>query len=149
MQVAWLDQLDQVHFGKNFSYILPPLASQNYLLQSISVKLLYHFLYLIYCFLFFRCRRKGFEEERNKNKDGNSRGVTTSQLLQTEIGMMKFLALTSNNTDFNVIFCYAGCFQKINFQEFNLCTYINFELPSAFLYALCELLEEQAVLCGN
>ena len=29
-------------------------------------------------FLFFRCREKGFEEERNKNKDGNSRGVTTS-----------------------------------------------------------------------
>ena len=56
--------------------------------------------------------------------------------------MMKLLALTSNNTDFNVIFCYAGCFQKINFQEFNLCTYINFELLSAFLYALCEFLEE-------
>ena len=47
-----------------------------------------------------------------------------------------------NNTDFNVIFCYASCFQKVNFQEFNLCTYINFELPYAFLYALRELLEE-------
>ena len=55
-----------------------------------------------------------------------------------------------NNTDFNAIFCYTGCFENVNFQEFNLCTYyINFELPSAFLYALCELLEEQAVLCGN
>ena len=54
-----------------------------------------------------------------------------------------------NNTDFSVIFCCAGCFQKVNFQEFNLCTYINFELPSAFLYALCELLKEYAVLCGN
>ena len=54
-----------------------------------------------------------------------------------------------NNTDFNVIFCSAGYFQKVNFQGFNSCTYINFELPSAFLYALCELLEEQAVLCGN
>ena len=54
-----------------------------------------------------------------------------------------------NNTDFNVIFCYASCFQKVNFQEFNLCTYINFELPSSFLSALCMLLEEQAVLCGN
>ena len=40
-------------------------------------------------------------------------------------------------------------FQKVNFQEFNLCTYINFALPFAFLYALCELLEEQTVYCGN
>ena len=46
------------------------------------------------------------------------------------------------STDFNVMFCYAGCSQKVNFQEFNSCTYINLELPSAFLYALCELLEE-------
>ena len=46
------------------------------------------------------------------------------------------------DTDFNVLFCYASCFQKVNFQKFNLCAYINFELPSAFLYALCELLEE-------
>ena len=35
--------------------------------------------------------------------------------------------------------CYAGYFQKVNFQEFNLYTYINFELPSAFLYELCDL----------
>ena len=40
-------------------------------------------------------------------------------------------------------------FKKVNFQEFHLCTHINFELPSTFLYALCELLEEYAVLCGN
>ena len=94
-QMAWLNQLNQVQFGKNFSYILSPLASQNYLLQSISVKLIYQFLYLIYCFLFFRCREKSFEEERNKNKDGTSRGVTTGQLPQTGIGMMTFLALIS------------------------------------------------------
>ena len=43
---------------------------------------------------------------------------------------------------FNVIFCYTGCFQKVDFQELNLCTYINFELSSAFLYTLCELLEK-------
>ena len=61
----------------------------------MSVKLIYQLLYLIDCFLFFRCPGKGFEEEKNKNKDGNSRGVTKSQLPQTEIGMMKFLALTS------------------------------------------------------
>ena len=51
--------------------------------------------------------------------------------------------------DINVIICYASCVLKVNFQEFNLCAYIKFELPSAFLNALCELLEEQAVLCGN
>ena len=37
----------------------------------------------------------------------------------------------------------------MNFQELNLCTYISLELASEFLYALCELLEEQTVLCGN
>ena len=53
-----------------------------------------------------------------------------------------------NDTDFNVIFGYAGFFQKVNLQEFNLCTYINFELPlhSCIRY---ELLEQWAVLCGN
>ena len=35
------------------------------------MKLIYQFLYLIYCFLFFRCLEKGFEEERNKKKDEN------------------------------------------------------------------------------
>ena len=153
MQVAWLNQLNQVQFGKNFSYILPPLASQNYLLQSISVKLIYQFLYLIYGFLFFRCLEKVFEEERNKNKDGNSRGVAISQLLQKETGMMKFLALTSYllaRIKLTLIssFAITGCFQKVNFQGSNL-VILNFELPSAFLYALCELFEKQAALCGN
>ena len=36
------------------------------------MKLIYQFLFLIYCFSFFRRLEKGFEEERNKNKDGNS-----------------------------------------------------------------------------
>ena len=56
----------------------PSLHSPLYLLQSISVKLIHHFLYLIYGYLFFRCLKKGFEEERNKNEDGNSQGLTTS-----------------------------------------------------------------------
>ena len=30
------------------------------------------------CYLFIRCLEKVFEEERKKNKEGNSRGVTTS-----------------------------------------------------------------------
>ena len=70
--MAWLNQLNQVQFGKNFSYILPPLAAEYLRETNISI-FISHLL-----FLFFRCREKGFEEERNKNKDGNSRGVTTS-----------------------------------------------------------------------
>ena len=46
-----------------------------------------------------------------------------------------------NNTDFNVIFCYYQLFSKSTFQAFNLLI-LNFELPSAFLHALCELLEK-------
>ena len=38
-------------------------------------------------------------------------------------------------------FAIVGCFQKANFQEFDLVR-LNFELPSAFLYALCELFEK-------
>ena len=61
--------------------------------------------------------------------------------------MMKFLALTSYLLARIILtlmssFSMPVVFKKVNFQEFHLCTYINFELPSAFLYALCELLEE-------
>ena len=45
-------------------------------------------------------------------------------------------------------FAITGCFQKVNFQGFNLVT-LNFGLQSPFLYALCELLQKQAFLCGN
>ena len=101
---------------------------KNYLLKCISVKLLYQFLYLVYGYLFFRCLEKVFKEERNKNKEEISRGVTTSQLgqlPQKEIGVINFLALTlellaripltlistSATTDY---------FQKFNFHGFNL-----------------------------
>ena len=57
-------------FGKNLSYILSPLASKDYLLQNISVKLTYQFLYFIYSYLLFRCLEKVLEEERNKNQEG-------------------------------------------------------------------------------
>ena len=66
---------------------------------------------------------------------------------------MKFLALTSYllariTLTLMSYFAISSCFQKFNFQGFNLLI-LKFELPSAFLYALCELLEKQAVLCGN
>ena len=35
----------------------------------------------------------------------------------------------------------TGCFQKVNSQGFNL-VILNFELPSVFLYASCELFEK-------
>ena len=58
-----------VQFGKKLSYVLPPFyLSSNYLLIFISHLWLW----------FFRCLEKVFEEERNKNKEGNSRDVITS-----------------------------------------------------------------------
>ena len=50
----------------------------NYLLQSISVKWIGQFLFLIYVSLFFRCLEKVFREKRNKNEEVNSRGFTRS-----------------------------------------------------------------------
>ena len=41
------------------------------------MKIIYQFLYLIYGFLFLRYLENVFEQEGNKNKEGNSRGVTT------------------------------------------------------------------------
>ena len=69
-----------VEFGKNSNYILPPLVSHNYLQQSISLKLIDQFLYLINGYLFFRCLEKVFEEETNQNEKQNRRSVTTTQL---------------------------------------------------------------------
>ena len=75
MKLASVSYLNQVQFVNSLISILPPFASANYLLQSISVKLIYQFLYLIYGFL---CLEKVSEELRSRNKEGNSRGVTTS-----------------------------------------------------------------------
>ena len=66
---------------------------------------------------------------------------------------MKFLALTSYllariTLTLMSSFAITSCFQKVNFQAFNLLI-LNFELPSAFLYVLCELFEKWAVLYGN
>ena len=66
---------------------------------------------------------------------------------------MKFLTLTSYllariTLALMPSLAITGCFQKVNFRGFNLAI-LNFELSSAFLYALCELLEKQVVLCGN
>ena len=67
--------------------------------------------------------------------------------------MMKFLALTSYllaRITLTLIssFAITACYQKVIFHGFNL-VILNFELPSAFLYALCELFEKYAILCGN
>ena len=65
---------------------------------------------------------------------------------RTQIGMMKFLALTSYllariTLTLMSSFAITICFQKVYFQAFTL-VILNFELPSAFLYVLCELLEK-------
>ena len=80
------------------------------------MKLIYQFLYLINGYLFFRCLEKVFEEERNENKKGNSRGVTTTQLPYKEDRKLKdrndeilgfdLVFVGQKNTDFNFIFCY-------------------------------------------
>ena len=105
MQLALLNQLSQVQFGKNFGYTLPLtcllelLTAENLRETNISVSRS-HLL-----FLFFRYLKKVFEEEINKNKEGNSLVI-------------------------NLVI-------------------LNFELPSTFLYVLCELFIKYAVLCGN
>ena len=38
-------------------------------------------------------------------------------------------------------FAITGYFQQVNFQGYNL-VILNFELPSAFSYALCKLFEK-------
>ena len=53
--------------------------------------------------------------------------------------MMKFLALTSYllatiTMNLMSFFVITSCFEKVNFQVFNL-VILNFELPSAFLYS--------------
>ena len=60
--------------------------------------------------------------------------------------MMKFLTLTSDllaRITLSLVssFAITVCFQKVNFQGFNL-VILNFELPSAVLYGLCELFEK-------
>ena len=107
-----------VQFGKKFSYILPLLALQNELLQTISVKLISvicQFLCLINGYLFFRCLEKVIEEDRSRNKERNSRGVATTQLTQKEDRKLKdrddeirgfdLVFVGQNNTDFNYISC--------------------------------------------
>ena len=63
-----------------------------------------------------------------------------------KIGMMKFLALTLYllaRIALTLISSFAiiSCFQKDNFQGFNL-VIRKFELASAFFYASCELFEK-------
>ena len=63
-----------------------------------------------------------------------------------DIGMMKCLALTSyllGRITMTLIssFGITGCFQNVIFRGFDLLI-LNFELPSAFLYALYELFKK-------
>ena len=71
--------------------------------------------------------------------------VTIERDQNDEILGFDLLFIGQNNTDFNSSSATIGYFQKVSFQGCNL----NFELPSAFMYASCELFDKQAVLCGN
>ena len=67
--------------------------------------------------------------------------------------MMKFLAWTSDllaRITLTLIssFDITDCFQKVDFQGFNS-VILNFQLPSAFWYALYELFKKEVVLSGN
>ena len=60
--------------------------------------------------------------------------------------MMKLLDLTSDLSDRIILtlissFAITGCFQKVNFEGFNL-VILSFELTFAFLYGLCQLFEK-------
>ena len=143
MLLAWLNQLNQVQLGKNFSYILPPIASQNYLLQIIRETniSIFYISFIVFCSLDALKKTLKKKETRIKMEI-----VKVSQPLVTaeRDRDMTFLALTSYllvRITLNLIssFAMTGCFQKVNFQGFNL-VILNFELPSAFFYALCKLL---------
>ena len=66
---------------------------------------------------------------------------------------MKFLPLTLDfltRITLTLVssFAITCCFQKVNFQGFYL-VILNVELPSALLYASCQLFKKQAALWGN
>ena len=65
-----------VLFGDNLSYVLSPGVCKDYFLQSIPLKLIYQFLCPNNGYLFFRCFEKVFDEAKNENRKGNSRGVS-------------------------------------------------------------------------
>ena len=120
-----IDLTGLVQFGKNMRYILPPLVSQNYLQQSISVKLIYQFLYIINGYLFFICLEKVFEKERKENKKGNFRGVTVKKdrkLKDWNDGIIGFdlVFVGQDNADLNFIFCYYRLFSKMEFSGIQL-----------------------------
>ena len=65
--------------------------------------------------------------------------------------MMKFLALTSCLLARITLTLISPSAMPVIFIKsiFRNLSYKLYELPCAFLYVLCELLEEQAVSCGN
>ena len=64
--------------------------------------------------------------------------------------MMKFLALTSYLLARITLTLMSSFAILVVFKKSILrCNYINLELLSASLCALCELLEKYAILCGN
>ena len=103
----------------DLSYTLSPLASSNYLLQSICLKLMYQFLFLINGYLFFRCLEKVFEEERNGNRKWKSRDISKTwwpkedrkeKDRNDEISGFDLVFVGWINTDVTSAFAVIGCF---------------------------------------
>ena len=96
------------------------------------------------------------KETRMKKKIVEVSQETSNRKKRTgnwKVGMRKFLASTLSllaRITLTLISSSAcvGCFQKDSFQEFNLAIW-NFEFPSAFLYASCQLFENLSVLCSK
>ena len=115
----WFDSVWEKFELHLTSTCLSKILAAEYLRETnISVIIII----IINGYLFFRCLKKVFEEEKNENKKENSRGLTTSQLLQKEDRKVKdqdakvlgfdLLFVGSNN----FIFRYYWLFSKIQFS---------------------------------
>ena len=78
------------------------------------------------------CLEKVFEEERNGNRKGNSRSVTTSYWPKKEGWKVK--DWNDEILDFDLVYVQLVLyFKKVYFQKGIDLVIWNFELPSAFL----------------
>ena len=88
------------------------------------MKLIYQFLYLIYCFCSLDAVKKASKKKETRIKMEKVE-VLQQASYRRQIGMMKFLALTSYllariTLTLMSSFAITSCFQKVNFQAFNL-----------------------------
>ena len=124
------------------SCLLELLVSEYLRETNISI-FISHLLFSVLQMLRKILRRRKKQEKRWKQSRYYNKLVTVERDQDDEILTFDLAFVAQNNT-----IAITACFQKVHFQGFNL-VILKFELPSAFLYALCELFEKQAVLFGN